>query len=105
MTNHYEIFISAIHGMKYVKIIFDSKEKGIIERTCIPFDFGPSKRYKDGADRFHFYDLDSPEGKHNLSILEEQLHNLEVLELIFEPKDYVTWTPNWIVTRDWGAYS
>ncbi|SHN01882.1 hypothetical protein [Mucilaginibacter sp. OK098] len=105
MANHYEIFISAIHGMKQVKITFDSKEKGIIERICIPFDFGQSRRYKDGLDRFHFYDLDSPDGKHNLSILPEQLHGLEIIEIPFEPKDYVNWTPNWIVVRDWGLYS
>lgn len=105
MASHYELFISSINDKKIVKITFDSKEKGVIERMCIPFDFGPSKRYKDGADRFHFYNLDSPDGSHNLAILSEQLITLEIQEISFEPKEYVTWTPNWIVARDWGPHS
>jgi hypothetical protein len=105
MATHHEIFLLSIHGRKHLNITFDSKEKGIIKRTCVPFDFGPSRKYKDGLDRFHLYDLDSPDGKHNLSILPTQLHNIELVEIIFDPKDYVTWTPNWIVARDWGIYS
>jgi len=104
-NENYLKFINAIHNKSVVLVSVDSKEKGVITRTCIPFDFGPSKRYKDGSDRFHFYDLDSPEGKHNLSILEVQLITLEILIDSFEPGDYVTWVPNWIVARDWGAHS
>jgi hypothetical protein len=104
MTNH-DVFISSIHKIKLVKIQCDSNEKGLIERTCVPFDHGPSKKYKDGLNRFHFYTLDSPEGAHNLSILEEQLISIEVLETSFEPGDYITWTPKWLVERDWGLFS
>ena len=104
-NENYLKFIEAIHNKSVVLVNVDSKEKGVIKRTCIPFDFGPSKRYKDGSDRFHFYDLDSPDGKHNLSILEEQLITLEILADFFEPADYVTWAPNWIVARDWGVHS
>ncbi len=100
-----EIFFTAIHGKKEVKITFDSKEKGIIKRKCVPFDYGPSRKYNDVRDRCHFYDLDSPEGNHNLSILPEQLIAIELLNETFEPSDYVTWRPNWIVKRDWGKYS
>ena len=105
MESHYDIFVFAIHGKRSIKIKCDTKEKGLIERLCIPFDFGPSRRYKDGLNRFHFYDLDSPDGKHNLSILEEQLTNIELLDDIFDPADYVNWTPNWILKRDWGTFS
>lgn len=105
MTPYYELFISSIHGKKIVKIRFESKEKGIIERTCVPFDFGPSRKYKDGLDRFHLYDLDSPDGKHNLSILAEQLLNLEIQDILFAPEDYVNWVPKWFVKRDWGLHS
>lgn len=101
-----EIFITAIHSKKKVEVTFNSIEKGVITRICIPYDFGPSNRYKDGRDRYHFYDLNSPEGKHNLSILPEQLINIEILNETFEPGDYVTWSPiNWHIKRDWGSYS
>ncbi|MBS1504537.1 MAG: hypothetical protein JST32_20925 [Bacteroidetes bacterium] len=105
MASHYDIFIFAINEKRHTRVMVNSYEKGIIERTCIPFDFGPSRRYKDGLDRYHFYDLDSPDGKHNLSILPDQLLNIEFLDIIFDPAEYVTWTPNWFVTRDWGMHS
>ena len=104
--NKHEIFISAIHDKKMVRVQIDSKEKGAIERICIPFDFGPSRRNLEiNPDRYHFYDLDSPEGQHTLSITPNQLLEIEILEKVFDPKNYVTWTPNWFVERDWGIHS
>jgi hypothetical protein len=105
MNSHYEVFIASIHSKNTIKIIFDSKEKGIIERKCIPFDYGLSTRYKDGLERFHLYDLDSPKGNHTLSILPNQIIELSLLDEIFEPADYVKWVPKWIVVRDWGIHS
>lgn len=99
------LFLDAIHKKTIVVITFKSQEKGIIKRECIPFDFGPSRRAKDKSDRYHFYDLDSPDGNHTLSILENQLISLEHTKIKFDPKDYVKWTPNWFVKRNWGSYS
>ncbi len=101
----FDDFKKAIDNKLKLKLVFDSYEKGIIERTCIPFDFGPSRRYKDGQDRYHFYDLDSPDGKHNLSILPSQIKSLTLMNETFNPGDYITWEPNWILKRDWGSYS
>ncbi|WP_367390619.1 hypothetical protein [Lewinella sp. LCG006] len=101
-----EAFIQAIHDKRKVKITFDSKSKGRISRVCIPFDYGPSRRnLKDNPDRYHTYDLESPDGKHTLSIHPEQVVNLEVLTEHFDPADYITWSPNWFVKRDWGKFS
>ena len=98
-------FIEAIDSTKLVSVTVNSKEKGIIKRTCVPFDFGPSRKYKDGLDRYHLLDLDSPDGPHNLSILPDQLIDLEVLGKVFDPADYINWSPNWHLARDWGKYS
>jgi len=100
-----ENFFKAIHQKLIVKIIFDSKEKGIIERHCVPFDFGPSRKFKDGANRYHFFDLDSPEGKHTLSILPDQIISIDIISMNFDPVQYVKWEPKWFVKRDWGIYS
>lgn len=100
-----ETMLEAINQMLIVRVTFNSHEKGVISRTCIPFDFGPSRRYKDGLDRYHFYDLDSPEGSHNLSILPEQIASITLTGDNFDPSDYITWTPNWIIKRNWGKYS
>lgn len=88
-----------------VEITVDTLEKGVIERKAIPYDYGPSRKYRDGADRYHFYNLNSPDGAHNLSILPEQLLKIGLTGEEFEPGDYITWKPNWIVKRDWGKYS
>ena len=104
--SHYDTFIQAIHDKKIVNLRFDSYEKWIIERKCIPFDFWPSRRnITPNPDRFHFYDLNSPDGKHNLSIVPDQVIQLEILDEDFDPANYVKWTPNWFIERDWGIYS
>lgn len=105
MSEIKNVFIESIHKRVIVKITFNAKDKGIITRRCIPFDFGPSRRYKDGLDRYHFYDLDSPEGNHNLSILPEQLITIVLVNEGFRPDDYVKWTPKWFIKRDWGNVS
>ena len=100
-----ETFLNAINQMMILRITFNSYEKGTITRTCIPFDFGPSRKYKDGLDRYHFYDLDSPEGSHTLSILPEQVISITLTKDNFEPGEYINWKTNWITKRDWGKYS
>jgi hypothetical protein len=105
MSNH-ENFLQAIQEKKVVTVQFNSQEKGLIERTCIPFDFGPSRRnLKVNPDRYHFYDLDSPEGRHILSILPEQIVTIAKTNTLFDPADYIAWDPDWFVPRNWGIYS
>lgn len=103
--NNKDRFVEAINNKKLVSVKVFSKEKGTIKRVCIPFDFGPSRKYKDGLDRYHFLDLDSPDGPHNLSILPEQLNEIELLDEDFNPADYIHWKPNWYLERDWGKFS
>jgi len=95
-------FIKAIHEKKRVFITADTDEKGKIQRTCVPLDYGPSGRPRDGVDRYHFWDLDSPDGAHKLLILPSQLLDLEILDDTFDPKDYVHGRTKWHIPRDWG---
>jgi len=98
-------FLKAIHEKKFVLITADTNEKGIIHRICVPFDYGPGSLPRDGLDRYHFWDLNSPDGPHNLSILPSQLLDLKIQNETFDPQDYVHWTTNWHVPRDWGIHS
>lgn len=99
-------FIKAIHDKKLVRITFDSNEKGRISRKVVPFDFGVSNRYKDGLDYYHTYDLESPDGNHNLAVQTQKMIQVELLSEDFDPATYVTWSPTkWHVPRDWGVYS
>jgi len=98
-------FIRAIQEEKLVEVVINSKEKGEIKRKCVPFDFGPSRRSKSKTDKYHFYDLNSPEGEHNLSVQPEYVKNLIILDEEFNPADFVKWKTNWFIERDWGIYS
>lgn len=101
-----DTFIAAIHSKNKVRLKFFSKEdQAILVRTCAPMDFGASRRAADKSDRFHFWDYDSDKEKHTLSLLPNQVKSIETLEETFNPAEFVTWQPNWIVARDWGAFS
>ena len=100
-----ETFLNAINQKLIIRITFNSYEKGIITRNCIPYDFGPGSKTKDGLDRYHFCDIDSTKGKHTLSILPDQLIDILLTDTNFNPEDYITWTPSWIIKRDWGKFS
>lgn len=101
----HNLFLQAINDKLLLSLCFDSFEKGTITRKCVAFDFGPSNRYKDGKDRYHLYDLDSPNGKHNLAILPHQIVSIILLDENFDPTDYITWATKWHYKRDWGILS
>ena len=102
----HDVFLQAITERKKIQVKFNSKGKGIIQRICIPFDFGPwRKNLKINPDRYHLHDLDSPEGAHTLSILPEQVIEIKLSTETFNPADYITWETSRFVQRDWGVYS
>lgn len=101
-----EMFEAAIHSKGMIRLCFMSREDGrVIERLCAPMDYGPSRRARDGKDRYHLWDYDSDKGAHTLGILPESVREMEVLAERFEPGDFVTWSPKWFIARDWGVYS
>lgn len=104
--NYKRQFIDALHSRNRVRLTFNSKEDGrALTRECAPLDFAPGTRSSNKDDRFHFWDYDSDQGAHVLSLLPEQVVNLEVLATSFAPSEFVKWKPNWKVPRNWGRYS
>ncbi len=104
-----EKFIDAIRSKRKIRLTFHSKEDGRqLVRTCAPMDLGPSRRAANKDDRFHLWDYDSDTGSHTLSVLPDQIVELEVLPDQFDPSEFVTWSTQaspWFIERDWGAYS
>ncbi len=99
-------FIQAIHNKTKIQLTFASKEDGRnLTRLCAPMDFGPSRRAHNKDDRFHLWDYESDEINHTLSLLPNQIVNMEFLTDNFEPSEFVTWNTNWLIDRDWGQYS
>ncbi|MFD0992630.1 hypothetical protein [Tenacibaculum geojense] len=100
-----ETFRVAINEKLMVRVTFISKNKGILTKFCIPFDIGPSRRFKDKSQRYHFFAIDNKLGNHNLSILPNQILNIEVTTSTFNPANYISWKPCWFIKRNWGIYS
>ncbi len=102
-----EIFVKAIHEKVKVKVTFFSKDDGgLLERVCAPMDYGPSRRSKKKDDRYHMWDYESNSGnQHTLSLPVDQIKNIEILNDHFDPAEFVTWPPNWLIPRDWGEFS
>ncbi|WP_163121756.1 hypothetical protein [Acinetobacter portensis] len=99
----------AITNKKKVKISFFSKEDNkIIERLCAPFDIGPSRKYHDQSDRYHFWDYESDKKNHVLSLVDGQVTNILITNEPFEPSSIITWDISknpWFIKRDWGIFS
>ena len=102
-----EKFLEAINNRKLVEVTFIAKSDSQIRvRKCVPFDYGASSKAKDKSDKYHFFDLNSPNGRHNLPLFPNQIQEINILENeSFEPSNYITWEPNWIVKRDWDEFS
>lgn len=103
---HHEIFIAALHERRKVEVTYDSlKDGSVVRRTAAPMDFGPKAKEKDPTERYHIWDYDSPSGAHTSSLKADQIRSITILDDSFDPADFVTWTPNWHISRDWGHLS
>ncbi|CAL2082927.1 hypothetical protein [Tenacibaculum dicentrarchi] len=103
-----ELFINAIHNKQKIKVTFFAKKYNEdITRICAPMDFGMSqgKNTKDKSEKYHLWDFESSSGGHTLPLKPDVIKNIEVLDINFEPSEFVTWNANWIVSRDWGQFS
>lgn len=99
-------FIESIHNLKKIRLTFYSKEDGRpLVRLIAPMDYGPSRRAKNKDNRFHCWDYESDQANHVLSLLPNQIIDMEFLDESFHPSEFVTWTCNWFVTRNWGRFS
>lgn len=106
MHGDHDVFIQGIHDKKKIRLTFFSKEDGaILVRLCAPMDFGPGSRAKVKVDRYHLWDYESDTGPHTLSLLPNQIKSMELTVEDFDPDEFVTWPPNWIIKRDWGSMS
>lgn len=90
-------FIDAIHKLTKITLTFLSKEDGRrITRLCAPMDYGPSRTAKNKADRFHLWDYESDSKNHVLSLLPDQVIDMQFTDEKFDPSEFVTWKTNWM---------
>jgi len=109
MHSDHQTFVQAIHSKKKLKLTFFSKEdRGYLVRMCAPMDFGPSRSAKDKSERYHFWDYESDKTTHTLSLMPDQVSQIQLTEHHFDPIEFITWDINkspWFLPRDWGRFS
>jgi hypothetical protein len=97
-----DTFIAAIHARQKLRVTFFSqKDRQVIVRTCAPVDYSPSTHARDQRNRFHFWDYEGHPRAHPLPLRAEYIRSIEPLPETFDPAEFVTWTPDWKVPRDW----
>ena len=110
MISNHKSFIEAIKEKKKVSVRFYSKaDSGVIDLVCAPLDYGPGPGPPDGVNRYWFWDYTSNGGSHVLTLLPEQVLDLSVLGLPFDPAGFGAPPPTcpqtWSIPRDWGTAS
>ena len=107
MPHNHDVFIAGIDGRQKVLLTFLSREDSDSHqiRTCAPMDYGPGSRPKDKSNRYHFWDYDSADGPHTLSLLPDRIVSIAPIEEQFDPAEFVVWDPDWHHPRDWGNLS
>lgn len=107
MHRDHQIFIDGLVNRRRVRLSFISKEDDdrMLVRTCAPMDYGQGPRTRDTTPRYSFWDYDSDEGGHPLSLLPERIWSIEPLTDAFDPAAFVTWQTAWVYPRDWGRLS
>lgn len=82
----------------------NTKEKGVITRTCAPLDFGVHKRFPSKGNRYMFYHFETG---HISPMLPQQIIEMHPTKENFEPQDFIDWDLPyaWNVPRNWGSYS
>jgi hypothetical protein len=102
----YETFMAALHARHAIRLTFCAEEDGAIRtRICYPMDYGPSRKFHDGQDRYWFWDCDSPDGPHTLGLLPSQVSSMTDTTDVFDPAWFITGRTKWQVARDWGSLS
>lgn len=109
MLQDHQEFIDAIAYLKEVEVMFSSADDDYqtIIRRCAPMDYGPVRITKPPEVRYHFWDMESDgPSNHPLLLRADQITQLVILESVFDPASFVTWTPTWHIPRTtWGAYN
>lgn len=104
MIPNHKQFIEAIKDRKKVSLrLYSKADSGVIDLICAPLDYGPASVTPDGVNRYRLWDYSRNNGSNILSLLPEQILDLSVLGLTFDPTEFGNPAPEWAIPRDWGS--
>lgn len=106
MIQNHAGFIEAIQAKKKVCVRFYSKaDSGVLDLVCAPMDYGPGSEAKDGLNRYWLWDYRANSGSHTLGLVPQQILDMQVLGVVFDPAELDARPPQWSIPRDWGKVS
>jgi hypothetical protein len=106
MIPNHKQFIQALQEKKKVCLrLYSKADSGVIDLICAPLDYGPGPGIPDGVNRYQLWDYTSNNGSPTLNLLPEQILNLSVMGLTFDPAEFGVWASPWSVPRNWGSQS
>ena len=106
MIPNHKQFIEAIREKKKVCLRFYSlADSGVIDLVCAPLDYGPRAENPDGVNRYWLWDYTSNTGSPTLGLLPEQVLDIRILGVDFDPAEFGLASPEWSIPRNWGSSS
>jgi len=95
-------FVEAIRDKTLIRISFYSlPDAGIVDRECMPLDYGPTHGIKDGLNLYWIWDPANTAGTNPLGLSPDQIVSVQVLGKNFAPNQLPLGTRSWNVVRDW----
>jgi hypothetical protein len=106
MIPNHKPFIDAVLEKRKVCVRFYSKaDNGVLDRVCAPMDYGPGVGNTDGLNRYWLWDYSTNATTRILGLVPQQIVDLQVLGVLFDPADFGVRPWTWAIPRDWGAHA
>ena len=109
MHADHQTFLDALHEKRCLSVSYYSrKERKNVIRKCAPLDYGPLRGAIEPEDHYQLWNLEGKRKPLNVTLRDNELLTLTLLDETFEPADIITWAfkPNaWTLPRDWADFS
>lgn len=104
--DHDEFIMGLLEKRKVMISFFSTGGADHEIRSCAPVDFGPSGRFKDKTNRYHFFDFTGRPGPHPMALKAEQIYRIRVTDEHFEPEAFLgryRGPGRWWIDRRWSS--
>lgn len=103
MIANHKTFIEAINTKRKVRVRFYSvADSGVVDRVCVPLDYGPGTGNQDGLNRYWLWDDSRNDGSQTVGLLPKEIVDLQLLGEPFDPAQFTSRSATWLTPRDWG---
>lgn len=91
MIPNHDQFLAAIRDKNKVSVRYYSPaDHGVVDRICAPLEYGPGVANTDGLNRYWLWDYASLTDSHRLGLVPQQIVDLQVLGVVFDPAILIT---------------